>query len=103
MVCWPNNTSFLGGLLCNHYEGRYKATRDSLSVSDVFATEMGCLEPEGILEQETACLTALRTAATYQITADRLEMFDEAGIRVLVFVAQETDSCLSFSWSARAV
>ena len=49
---------------------------------------MGCLEPTGILEQETAYLTALSVATTYQITADRLEMFDEAGARVLVFVVQ---------------
>jgi hypothetical protein len=96
-LCWSNNTSVLGGLLCNHYEGSCKVTRDSLSVSDVFATQMGCLEPEGILEQKNAYLTVLRTAATHQIAADRLEMFDGAGSRVLVFVAQETDSCLSFS------
>jgi hypothetical protein len=49
---------------------------------------MGCPEPEGILEQEGVYLTALRAAATYQITADRLEIFDEAGAQILVFVPQ---------------
>ena len=49
---------------------------------------MGCLEPTGILEQETAYLTALSAAATYQIATDRLEMFDETGAQVLVFVVQ---------------
>lgn len=37
---------------CNHYGGNYQSSGNSLSVSDVFSTEMWCLEPEGILEQE---------------------------------------------------
>jgi len=77
-----------GSAGCNQYGGSHQAGKNSLSVSDVFATEMGCLEPEGVLEQETTYLTALRGATSYQITADRLEMFDEAGGQVLVFVVQ---------------
>jgi len=77
-----------GSAGCNQYGGSYQAGENSLSIGDVFSTEMGCLEPEGILEQETAYLTALSTAATYQITADQLEIFDKAGAQVLVFVAQ---------------
>jgi heat shock protein HslJ len=77
-----------GSAGCNQYGGSYQAGENSLSIGDVFSTEMGCLEPAGILEQETAYLTALRTAATYQITADRLEIFDKAGAQVLIFVAQ---------------
>jgi heat shock protein HslJ len=80
-----------GSAGCNQYGGSYQAGGDSLSVGDVFATEMGCMEPEGIMEQETAYLTALGTAATYQITADRLEMFDEAGAQILVFVTPTGD------------
>jgi heat shock protein HslJ len=77
-----------GSAGCNQYGGSYQAGENSLSVGDVFSTEMGCLEPEGILEQEGVYLAALRAAAAYQITADRLEIFDEAGAQVLVFVAQ---------------
>jgi heat shock protein HslJ len=77
-----------GSAGCNQYGGSYQAGENSLSVGDVFSTEMGCLEPEGILEQEGVYLTALSVAVTYQITADRLEIFDEAGAQVLVFVAQ---------------
>jgi heat shock protein HslJ len=77
-----------GSAGCNHYGGSYQAGGKSLSVRDVFATEMGCLEPEGILEQERVYLAALRAAATYQISADRLEIFDAAGTQVLLFVAQ---------------
>ena len=76
-----------GSAGCNQYGGSYQARGDSLSVIDVFSTEMGCLEPEGILDQEGAYLAALRAAATYQIAADRLEILDEAGASMLVFGA----------------
>jgi peptidyl-Lys metalloendopeptidase len=76
-----------GSAGCNHYGGSYRARADSLNVSDLFWTEMGCLEPEGILEQEQAYLTALSAAAKYQITDGKLEMLDEVGAQVLVFVA----------------
>jgi heat shock protein HslJ len=76
-----------GSAGCNQYGGSYQTGEDNLSVGDIFATEMGCIEPEGILEQETAYLTALGTAATYRVTADRLEIYDDAGAQILVFVA----------------
>ncbi len=76
----------VGSAGCNQYGGSYRAGENSLNVDDVFSTEMGCLEPEGILEQEGAYLAALGAAATYQLAADRLEIFDEAGARILVFV-----------------
>ena len=75
-----------GSAGCNQYGGSYQARGDSLSVGDVFSTEMGCLEPEGILEQETAYLATLMTAARYQIVGNRLEILDEAGTQILVFV-----------------
>ena len=76
-----------GSAGCNQYGGSYQARGDSLSVGDVFSTEMGCLEPEGILEQETAYLATLMTAARYQIVGNRLEILGEAGTHILVFVA----------------
>jgi heat shock protein HslJ len=80
-----------GSAGCNHYGGSYKSSGNSLSVSGVFATEMGCLEPEGILRQETAYLTALRAAATYQIGGDTLEIRDGTGTQALVFVASSAE------------
>jgi peptidyl-Lys metalloendopeptidase len=76
-----------GSAGCNHYGGSYRAGADNLNVSDLFWTEMGCLEPEGILEQEQAYLTTLSAAAKYQIGDGKLEILDETGAQVLVFVA----------------
>jgi hypothetical protein len=55
-------------------------------MSDVFSTEMGCPEPLGILEQEGVYLAALNAADSYQLAGDQLEILDEAGERLLVFV-----------------
>ncbi len=74
-----------GSAGCNQYGGNYQAGGDSLSVGDVFFTEMGCMEPEGIMDQEIAYLTALGSAATYQINADRLKVYNNAGTQILVF------------------
>jgi heat shock protein HslJ len=74
---------------CNHYGGGYRAGADSLRVSDIFATEMWCEGPEGVMEQEQAYLAALSGAASYRIDGGRLEMLDGTGAQVLVFVAQD--------------
>jgi heat shock protein HslJ len=81
-----------GSAGCNTYGGSYTASEDSLGLSGVYATEMGCLEPAGILEQEQAYLTALRVAARYQIDGDRLEILDETGAQILAFVASSSEA-----------
>lgn len=53
---------------------------------------MGCLEPEGILEQEQAYLTALSAAARYQIGNGKLKILDETGTQALVFVAPGSEA-----------
>jgi peptidyl-Lys metalloendopeptidase len=75
---------------CNTYGGSYTASDDSLAVSDLYWTEMACLEPEGILDQELAYLNALNAVASYRVDAGRLQLYDEAGTQVLVFGPQET-------------
>ena len=75
---------------CNTYGGSYTSTEDSLHLSDLYWTEMGCLEPEGILDQEMAYLTALNTVDSYHVDAGRVELYDEAGTQILVFGSQES-------------
>jgi heat shock protein HslJ len=76
-----------GSAGCNQYGGSYRAGADSLSISGVFSTMMACVGPEGVMEQEQAYLAALRRAASYRISGDRLEILDGTGTQVLAFVA----------------
>ncbi len=82
--------SLEGSAGCNTYGGSYTATEDSLRLSDLFWTEIGCTEPEGILDQEMAYLNALNTVASYEVDAGRLELYNEAGTQILVFGPQES-------------
>jgi heat shock protein HslJ len=77
--------AFEGSAGCNTYRGNYTATEDGLRLSDLYWTEMGCPEPEGILDQEMAYLSALNTVASHRVDAGRLELYDEAGAQLLVF------------------
>jgi heat shock protein HslJ len=84
-------TSIEGSGGCNTYGGSYTASEDSLSLSGVYWTEMACVEPKGIMEQEQAYFQALNAAARYRVAqdrggGDRLELGDEAGTQVLAFV-----------------
>jgi heat shock protein HslJ len=80
---------------CNTYRGSYTASGESLSLSDLYWTEMACQDPKGIVEQEQAFFQTLNTAAAYSIAreagaGDRLELYDEGGTRILVFAAEGT-------------
>lgn len=63
-----------GSAGCNNYSAGYEIDGDAISIGLPIATMMACAEPEGIMEQEQEYLTALGTAATYQIQGDFMEM-----------------------------
>jgi heat shock protein HslJ len=86
------DTSIEGSGGCNTYRGSYTASGESLSLSDVYWTEMACMEPEGIMAQEQAYFQALHATAGFRAAqdqgdGDRLELTDETGAQILSFVA----------------
>jgi heat shock protein HslJ len=74
-----------GSAGCNHYFGSYEAAGSDLTISEVGMTEMYCMEPAGVMEQEQAFLSVLASVTSYRLAADRLEMLDSAGNVVLAF------------------
>jgi len=64
----------LSGRVCNSYFGAYETGKGTIKISELGQTEMYCVEPEGIMEQESQFLQALATAATYRVDGNRLEM-----------------------------
>jgi heat shock protein HslJ len=79
---------------CNGYgggpdSGKYSATRKgALSIPQIAITVRECHSPEGVMEQETAYVGALTSAASYQVTEDRLEILDAEGETVLVYASR---------------
>jgi heat shock protein HslJ len=76
-----------GSAGCNNYSAGYEVDGNNISIGLPISTLMACAEPEGIMEQEQEYLTALGTAATYQISGDRMEMRTAEGSTAVTFEA----------------
>jgi len=72
---------------CNTYFGEYQAKKNELSISNLTWTEIGCLDPEGVMEQEQRYLSALQGAKSYTIKDGELRISSLAE-RVLIFRAK---------------
>lgn len=64
-----------GSAGCNSYFGSYEVEGNKLSTPGPIAvTEMACMEPEGIMDQEQDYLTILQNAETYRIEGNQLQI-----------------------------
>ena len=78
-----------GSAGCNTYGGFYEASEGSITVGPVAITEMACLEPEGVMEQEMMFIDEfLREAQTFRVTNEQLQIFRSDG-EALTFVPQD--------------
>ena len=77
-----------GSTSCNHYFGSYHAKGDQLTVDGLGWTEMACMDPEGIMEQESTIMSMLSRTVSYSIEAGKLSLLVEGG-EELVFVPLE--------------
>jgi heat shock protein HslJ len=71
---------------CNSFGGEYTLDNGKLTFGPLMSTMMYC---EETMEQETAYLAALQSAATYQMQDGRLLILDTDGGVVLAFEPQE--------------
>lgn len=78
-----------GNAGCNTYGGSYTVEDEQITMGEAFSTEMYCMDPEGLMDQEAAYLTALHTAATFQIEGDTLTLWDARGNAIGEFLASE--------------
>ncbi|MGD2253300.1 MAG: META domain-containing protein [Anaerolineales bacterium] len=75
-----------GSAGCNTYGGGYTLAQDgSLQVGPMAITEMYCMDPEGVMDQEYAYMQLLGSAAKASRDGDRLTLEDGAGASILVF------------------
>jgi heat shock protein HslJ len=76
-----------GSAGCNRYSASYTVEDKSMTIGQIAVTEMFCLDPDGVMAQETRFLEALQQTASYSIdTGQRaLTLFDASGKPLLVF------------------
>jgi heat shock protein HslJ len=63
-----------GSTGCNTFQGEYQAQGDHIAFKDLAITEMACLEPEGIMEQEQTIMNYLWDAQRYVRQSDQLRI-----------------------------
>jgi heat shock protein HslJ len=73
---------------CNTYTGSYRVKGDTITVGDLAWTLMACLEPEGVMEQETLVMEHLSDAQTYRFVDGQLQIFQSDG-EALTFASRE--------------
>jgi len=67
---------------CNTYFGEYEVEDDKLSISEMAHTEMACLSPEGVMEQEQEYLFILSNALSFQADDTTLTIFCSGGLQL---------------------
>lgn len=67
-----------GTASCNHYGGGYEVKGDSIRFESLFSTEMACMEPEGVMEQERAYLEMLGAAERFELVEGKLTIYADA-------------------------
>ena len=72
---------------CNSFFGSYQINGSSLEVNQLAWTEMACLDPEGVMDQEQRVLGMLGEAEKVHRDDNRL-VITTAGNRELVYKAQ---------------
>ena len=75
-----------GSAGCNSYFGDYQVSKNKLSIPVIASTEMYCLEPEGVMEQESQYLRILKSAESYQIQGNELRI--DCGDQVLIYTVE---------------
>lgn len=73
---------------CNTFHGTATMGKGKISLGPLTATEMACLEPEGVAKQEKDLLAALEAATSYRVEADTLTLLD--GDQTMVQLVRRT-------------
>jgi heat shock protein HslJ len=70
---------------CNRFFGIYQLREQRLTLIEAGITELFCMEPDGIMEQENTYVATLASVASFSIVNKRLQLIDEQGRTILIF------------------
>lgn len=62
---------------CNGYSATYDVAAKLVNIDAIVMTEIFCMEPEGIMDQESQYLSSLEQSAAYVIVGSAMGLFDE--------------------------
>lgn len=86
------NGGTVGSAGCNHYSSRVEVTDGTIEFGMGIITEVLCLSPEGVMEQETRYREILNLVSMFTLSDGQLEMRNERGDAKLLFQEGLPDS-----------
>jgi heat shock protein HslJ len=79
MTAFFEDGEVVGSASCNHYFGSYKNKGTQIQIDGLGWTEMACLNPEGVMEQEQQLMSMFMKAETISLQGQILEISTTAG------------------------
>ena len=73
-----------GNAGCNHYFGDYEFQGNQIGFSAMGMTEMACMEPVGLMEQELVLIELLSNIERFKLVEGRLHLYHRDG-EALIF------------------
>lgn len=87
-----------GSASCNNYTGSFESGDGTLKVGPLASTQRACVAPEGIMEQEQQYLTALQSAATFELNGGILTIRNAEGATQVVAIPYTPPALAGSSW-----
>jgi heat shock protein HslJ len=92
-----NRGEISGSGSCNRYAGAYTTNGDKVTVKVGGTSAMYC-SPEELMAQEKIFLGNLNRAASYKVSANRLEVYDSEGYLLLTYRSLEPKPLVGTTW-----
>jgi heat shock protein HslJ len=81
---------------CNSFSGTYTTDGSNITIGPLATTMMAC--EEVVMQQETAYLAALQSAATYQVMGDTMQLRTADDALAAMFAAEAASGLAGSSW-----
>jgi heat shock protein HslJ len=84
----------VGNASCNTFSGSYQVKGETISFGPLARTEMYCMEPEGVMDQEQTYLEILGAAQRFELIENVLTIYSDSG-EMLTFQARSLVSVVT--------
>ena len=83
---YGEDDALTGSAGCNRFTGSYSTDGGTIEIGELATTRKLCPEPAGVMEQETAYLAALQSAASFRVNGSALLLLSPDGTNVASFI-----------------
>lgn len=73
-ITFGDDGTISGSSGCNTYSGTYSLAGESITITTLAVTQRECIEPEGIIEQESSILEYLENTTIWQLQGNQLTL-----------------------------